>query len=67
MTVMPNFTWPDTVYYQSFISPYMGGKINIVDDLTRVRFSSYGNGVGTFAPCLAMVAVLASMLSTLRH
>ena len=44
MTVMPNFTWPDTVYYQSFISPYMGGKINVVDDLTRVRFSSYNNG-----------------------
>jgi len=43
MTITPNFTWPDTVYYQSFISPYMGGKINVVDDLTRVRFSSYNS------------------------
>jgi len=43
MTVMPNYTWPDTVFYQSFISPYMGGKINIVDDLSRVRHSNYNN------------------------
>ena len=25
------------LFSQSFISPYMGGKINVVDDLTRYK------------------------------
>lgn len=68
MTVMPNFTWPDTVYYQSFISPYMGGKINVVDDLTRVRFSSYNNGADIvsreFVPVL-LTAILSLFIINL--
>ena len=35
LTVRPNMSWPDVVYYQSFTSPYMGWKINIVDDFSK--------------------------------
>lgn len=32
LEVTPNVTWPDVVYYQSFTHPYMGWKINVVDN-----------------------------------
>jgi hypothetical protein len=32
LEVTPNVTWPDVVYYQSFTTPYMGWKINVVDN-----------------------------------
>lgn len=35
LTVKPNISWPDVVYYQSFTSPYMGWKINIVEDFSN--------------------------------
>ena len=35
LTVRPNMSWPDVVYYQSFTSPYMGWKINVVDDFSK--------------------------------
>ena len=42
LTVTPNITWPDVVYYNSYTHPYMGWRINIVDDFNQ-RFN-YGNG-----------------------
>ena len=42
LTVTPNDTWPDVVYYNSYTHPYMGWRINIVDDFNQ-RFS-YGSG-----------------------
>jgi len=32
LTVTPNVTWPDTVYYHSYTTPYMGWKIHVVDN-----------------------------------
>ena len=45
LTVTPNITWPDVVYYNSFTHPYMGWRINIVDDFNQ-RFN-YGNSATT--------------------
>ena len=42
LTVTPNITWPDVVYYNSYTHPYMGWRINIVDDFSQ-RFN-YGSG-----------------------
>jgi len=33
LEVTPNSSWPDTVYYNSFTQPDMGGLIRIVDNL----------------------------------
>ena len=35
LTVTPNITWPDVVYYNSYTHPYMGWRINIVDDFNQ--------------------------------
>ena len=35
MQITPNVTWPDVVYYHSYTTPYMGWKINIVDNFRR--------------------------------
>ena len=35
LTVTPNDTWPDVVYYNSYTHPYMGWRINIVDDFSK--------------------------------
>ena len=42
LTVTPNITWPDVVYYNSYTHPYMGWRINIVDDFNQ-RFNYAGN------------------------
>jgi len=35
LEVVPNVTWPDTVYYHSYTTPYMGWKIRVVDSFRR--------------------------------
>lgn len=40
LEVMPNSSWPDTVYYNSFTHANMGWKINIVDK-SRVGSASF--------------------------
>lgn len=41
LSFTPNITWPDVVYYNSYTHPYMGWRINIVDDFNQ-RFN-FGN------------------------
>ena len=31
----PNSSWPDVVYYQSYTHPYMGWRINVVDNFNK--------------------------------
>ena len=51
------------LFSQSFISPYMGGKINVVDDLTRVRFSNFNNaGFTTISSSTAFILPMVSVL-----
>ena len=51
------------LFSQSFISPYMGGKINVVDDLTRVRFSNFNNaGITTISSSTAFILPMVSVL-----
>ena len=51
------------LFPQSFISPYMGGKINVVDDLTRVRFSNFNNaGFTTISSSTAFILPMVSVL-----
>ena len=57
LTVTPNITWPDVVYYNSYTHPYMGWRINIVDDFNR-RFP----GSGT-SSSLIRVTVYGTVLS----
>ena len=33
LIVTPNSSWPDVVYYHSYVQPNMGAKIHIVDNL----------------------------------
>lgn len=35
LTVSPNSSWPDLVYYNSFTHPNMGWKIHVIDSYTR--------------------------------
>jgi len=35
LKVTPSVEWPDVVYYHSYTTPYMGWKINIVDNFRR--------------------------------
>ena len=58
LTVTPNITWPDVVYYNSYTHPYMGWRINIVDDFNR-RFPSSAS--------LITVTVYGTMLSILLN
>lgn len=37
LEITPNFTWPDTVYYNSFTHPNMGWKIHIIDSFSGIR------------------------------
>ena len=66
LTVTPNDTWPDVVYYNSYTHPYMGWRINIVDDFNQ-RFN-YGSGAqsyhSTFA--IAMTSLAALILLTIN-
>jgi len=43
LTVTPNITWPDVVYYNSYTHPYMGWRINIVDDFNQRGLNNYGS------------------------
>jgi len=44
LSVTPNYTWPDTVYYHSYTTPYMGWKIHVVDNFkTRPKFGAANN------------------------
>jgi len=35
LEIKPNFTWPDTVYYHSYTTPYMGWKIHVIDSFRK--------------------------------
>ena len=58
LTVTPNDTWPDVVYYNSYTHPYMGWRINIVDDFNQ-RFS-YGSGAESVS-CKLVAFAIASL------
>ena len=32
LTYFYNSQWPDIVYYHSYTTPYMGGKIHVIDN-----------------------------------
>jgi len=54
LSVTPNVTWPDTVYYHSYTTPYMGWKIHIVDSFkNRPTFGS-----GAKVDCSLLVVFL---------
>jgi hypothetical protein len=63
LTVTPNITWPDVVYYNSYTHPYMGWRINIVDDFNqRFNYASGSSSVGqglVVIPVFILAAVLA--------
>jgi len=83
LTVTPNITWPDVVYYNryviqfdekkyeifseilsnlfSYTHPYMGWRINIVDDFNQ-RFN-YANGSGTSQ--ITLLALFMSIIISL--
>merc|ERR1719347_1330676 len=49
LSVTPNYTWPDTVYYHSYTTPFMGWKIHIVDSFkTRPNFGTGGKEKSQF-------------------
>jgi len=50
----------DVVYYQSYSQPYMGWKINIVDDFNKRYLITSGKGVKNSA--LVIQTLLASLL-----
>ncbi len=60
LTVTPNITWPDVVYYNSYTNPYMGWRINIVDNFNQ-RFN-YGNGASSSLPLTSLILSLASLI-----
>ena len=66
LTVRPNNTWPDVVYYQSFISPYMGGKIHIVDDLDItskvIAFNNKFSGATVLGPAMILIATTTALV-----
>jgi len=65
LMVRPNMSWPDVVYYQSFTSPYMGWKINILDDFSKrylqnensasIRLSYDGSFISTLICAITLV------------
>ena len=44
LTFTPNLTCPDTVYYNSYTHPYMGWRINIINDFNQGTFRPSGAG-----------------------
>ena len=64
LEVTPNVTWPDVVYYNSYTHPYMGWKINVVDNFNR-RFSLPSHAVKSKSSgCSIVVAMgLAFMIA----
>ena len=65
LTVTPNDTWPDVVYYNSYTHPYMGWRINVVDDFNQ-RFN-YGSGGATLQSTFTIAfASLAMILLTIN-
>ena len=68
LTVRPNMSWPDVVYYQSFTSPYMGWKINIVDDFSKrylkndnsasISLNYKCSSIGTLVVAITLVRLL---------
>ncbi len=59
LTVEPNVTWPDLVYYHSYTTPYMGWKIHIVDSFRhRPSFGSATRPIGGLVLLLATFLLL---------
>ena len=58
LEVTPNVTWPDVVYYNSYTHPYMGWKINVVDNFNR-RFSLPSHGVQPKSSGCSIVVAMA--------
>jgi len=52
----PNVTWPDTVYYHSYTTPYMGWKIHVVDNFRRRP--SFGSAPPAPSAALLMMLVM---------
>ena len=64
LEVTPNVTWPDVVYYNSYTHPYMGWKINVVDNFNR-RFALPSDAVQSkSARCLTVAMALAVTVAT---
>lgn len=66
LEVTPNVTWPDVVYYNSYTHPYMGWKINVVDNFNR-RFAlpSRAGKSKSEERCPIMVMALAITVATI--
>ena len=59
LEVTPNVTWPDVVYYNSYTHPYMGWKINVVDNFNR-RFSLPSHAVKSGCSIVALAVTMAT-------
>jgi len=59
LQVTPNVTWPDVVYYHSYTTPYMGWRINIVDNFRRRPSFGSANRAGGSCVLAGVIAVLA--------
>ena len=66
LTVTPNDTWPDVVYYNSYTHPYMGWRINIVDDFNQ-RFSYASGAVQTSIQSKCVAFAIASFAIFLTY
>jgi hypothetical protein len=67
--VTPNVTWPDVVYYNSYTHPYMGWKINVVDNFNRrayLRSGAVNNAAPSAFALVAMAAVAIACCATIR-
>ena len=60
MQIKPNVTWPDVVYYHSYTTPYMGWKINIVDNFRKRP--GFGSAVRPGAPNVLLGLVVVAVI-----
>ena len=62
--VTPNSSWPDVVYYQSYTHPYMGWRINVVDNFNQ-RFLKTSASSADRAVAAALASILIVALAKL--
>ncbi len=62
LEVTPNVTWPDVVYYNSYTHPYMGWKINVVDNFNR-RYILHSGAVNFAVPTAVSLIALAAAVA----
>jgi len=65
LEVTPNNSWPDVVYYQSYSTPYMGWRINVVDSFKDLPAAHSPTAAASAGSALSVALLLTSIVANL--